>query len=135
MSVKNVYSEVLEQRERIRGDVDVWMRDMPDKRAAIRATRTDLTDPAIVHSNLATLLPGMTATMLKRWEHRVTAGSDSGRFFWEFVDSTLKFTQLGKPYYESDPVNFVAEARIQVFENVQAVKLKQLEFTVVYRRF
>jgi hypothetical protein len=135
LSVRNAYSEVLEQKERLRGDVEIWMRDLPEKRASVHTDGRDLTDPSIMHNNLATLLPGMSAVMLRQWEHRVSGGPDSGRFFWEFVDSTMKFTQNGEPYWESDTVHFLAEARIQVFENVQAVRVRQIAFGVVYRRF
>jgi hypothetical protein len=135
LTVKNVYSEVLQGEERIRGDVDVWMRDMPDKRAAIQATKSNLTNPNLVRANLVTLGPDTTATLLKRWEPRIMVGSDSGHFFWEYVDSTEKFTSHGDRYWESDPVHFVADARVQIFKNVQAVRVKQLEFTVVYLRF
>ena len=135
LTAKNVYSEVLQGDERIRGNVDVWMRDFPDKRAAVLATKSNLTNPNLVRANLVTLGPDTTATLLKRWEHQVTAGTDSGHFFWQYVDSTEKFTPLGERYWESDPVHFVAEARIQIFKNVQAVKVKEFEFTVVYRRF
>ncbi len=135
LTVKNVYSEVLQGEERIRGDVDVWMKDMPDKHALVQATKSNLTSPNLVRFNLVTLGPDTSATLLKRWEPRITAGSDSGHFFWEYVDSTQKFTALGKPYWESEPVHFVANARIQIFKNVQAVTVKQLEFTVVYLRY
>jgi hypothetical protein len=130
-----VYSEVLQDEERIRGEVNVWMRDMPDKRADVTLTKNNLTNPNLVRFNLLTLGPDTTAALLKRWDPRITIGPDSGHFFWEYVDSTLKFTSHGDPYYESDPVHFVANARVQVFKNVQAVTLKQLQFTVVYLRF
>ena len=135
LTVKKVYSEVLQDDERIRGDIDVWMRDLPEKRAAVQATKRDLTNGNLVRANLVTLGPDTTAALLKRWEHRVTTGADSGHFFWEYVDSTLKFNTRGEPYYESDPVHFVANARVQIFRNVQAVTVKQFEFTVVYLRF
>lgn len=134
INVKNIYSEVLQDTERVRGDIEIWMRDMPEKRAAVQALKRDLTNPGLVFGNLLTLGPDTTATMLKRWEHRLTSGIDSGRFFWEFVDSTLKFVH-GEPYYESDPVHFVASARVQAFKHVQAVEVRRLEFTVVYLRF
>jgi hypothetical protein len=135
MHVRNTYDEVLQEEERIRGDVEVWMRDMPEKRATIHATKANLTNPGLVYAGMVTLGPDTTASLLKRWEHRATVGSDSGHFFWEFVDSTLKVNSRGESYYESAPVHFVGNARVQIFKNVQPVTIRHMEFTVVYLRF
>ncbi|MEK9136604.1 MAG: hypothetical protein AAB393_05730, partial [Bacteroidota bacterium] len=94
ITVKNIYSEVLQAEEYIRGDVEVWLRDLPAQRAVVRATKRDLTNQSMVFGDLLTIGPDSTASFIKRWDHRTS----EGRPFWEFVNLTLKYTSRGEPY-------------------------------------
>jgi hypothetical protein len=131
MKVKNVYSEVLQGEEYVHGDVDVWLRDLPEQRTTVRATRSNLTNPNLVAAGLVTLGPDTTATLLTRWNHNTSLGQP----FWGFGRLTLKFTTRGEPYLESDSLHFIATARIQVFKNVQAKTIGPFEYTLVYNIF
>jgi hypothetical protein len=131
MKVKNIYSEVLQGDEYIHGDVDVWLRDLQEQRTTVHATRSNLTNPNLVAAGLVTLGPDTTATLLTRWNHNTGGGQP----FWNFVRLTPKVTSGGEPYLESDPVHFVATARIQLFKNVQARMIGPFEFTLVYNVF
>lgn len=129
VSVKNVYVEVLQESERARAEIDVWLRAMPEQRGKVIATRRELTDPSIVYGGLLTLRPNARATFLKQWNH-TTLG---GRRLWEFVRLTQKYTPRGEPYLESDTVRLAASGKVQLFQARGITKLPYLAFNLIYR--
>lgn len=129
--VTNQYSEVLQAEELARVELDVWLRDAPDKRGKVIATKRDLQNQGIILGNQITLLPGVSAFFLKQWNHRTTDSVG----FWEFVRLTPKVNAHGDRYLESDPIPLVASGRAQVFKNVQPEKLPPMQFSIVYRIF
>jgi hypothetical protein len=131
LTVKNLHDEVLQERALVQADIDVAMRNMPTNRAVVHADKDDLLNSWILRANQITLAPDTAAQLIKQWDHRTAEGVP----FWEFVRLTLKFTPRGEPYLESDPVNFVAKAEVQVFENVPREKTPQIEFSLIYNIF
>lgn len=131
ISVKNIYTEVLQDFEFARVDIDVWLRDTPAVGGKVVSTKRELTDRTLVFGGQLTLRPNVSATFLKQWEHRTI----SGRRFWEYVPLTPKVTQTGEPYLESDPVNFVASGKAQLFKAKAPERLPQIQFSLVYRIF
>lgn len=129
VSVKNIYTEVLEDDEFARADIDVWFRDVPARRGTAIASRRDLTDQSLVHAGQLTLPPDVTATFLKRWEHKTT----EGRYFWEYVGLHFVEVPHTNGYWESDSVRLVARGRVQLFKTRAQELLPLIEFTLVYR--
>jgi hypothetical protein len=125
---KNIYSEVLQGGELIRADIEVWPKALPGEVSAVRATKSHLMNPGIVFGSVVTLGPDTSATLLRQWNHR----TGTGRPYWEFVPRTLKHNQRGEPYYEYDPIRFVARARVQIFRDTQPAIVGSFEFTLVY---
>jgi hypothetical protein len=131
VSVKNVYVEVLQENEFARAEIDVWLREMPEQRSKVIATRRELTDPSIVYGGLLTLRPNARATFLKQWDHKTLGG----RHLWEFVRLTQKYTPRGEPYLESDPLRLAASGKVQLFQARGITKLPRIEFELIYRIF
>lgn len=129
VSVKNIYSEVLQDDEYARADIDVWLRDRPEQGGKAIASKRDLTDPSLVYLGQLTLRPNVTATFLKQWEHKTT----SGRYFWEFVNLHFVPAPFSNGYWESDSVRLVARGRVQLFRTRAQEVLPLIEFTLVYR--
>lgn len=129
--IKNKYVEGLQEEERVRIEIDVWMRDQPEHRGVAVATARDLVNSRIVSGRFLTLLPDSAAKILKQWDYQTS----DGHRFWEFVDLRQKFTQDGRPYLESDTIRFVASGKAQIFKNVQPEKLPQIEFKLVFQLF
>jgi len=130
-SVKNVYVEVLQDTERVRLDVEVWLKDQPAARATIHATAHDLATGWVVSGSLLTLGVNTAAVVQKQWNHR----TDAGIPFWDFADMHQGATASGQPYCESTPLTFAGRATVQAFKNVQPVKVPEFEFVLVYRVF
>ncbi len=126
--VKSTYSEVLQGDEYIQARLWVWLKGAPDQKGEVIASRRDLQNPAIVHAGKLTLAPNGIAYILKQGTHRTS----EGKGFWEFVHLTRRVNSRGEVYFESDPVNLVATGTVQIFRNVQAEKLPQIQFSVVY---
>jgi hypothetical protein len=132
VSLKNVYTEVLQESSLVRARVQIWLKEDPSVRAEIIAGENDLVNYQIVHFNVATLEPNSSALFLKQWNHQTS----DGRFFWCFAHRYHEgFTQLGERYLLTDTLRFVAQADVQLFKNVQPRKTGQVEFDLGYRIF
>ncbi len=131
VTAKNIYVEVLQDEESARVDIDLRLRDMPEQRGKVIATKRELTDPSLVFGGQLTLRPNLSATFLKQWEHKTT----TGKHFWEFVTLTPKTTERGERYLESDSVRFVGSGKVQLFRTRAPEKLPPIQFTLVYRIF
>jgi hypothetical protein len=130
-SVKNVYREVLQDTQRVRLDVEVWLKDQPAARATIHATANDLVSPWLVRGSLLTLGIDTAAVVQKQWSHR----TDAGVPFWNYADMFPGVTMGGESYCESASLRFVARATVQAFKNVQPTRLPEFEYDQVYRVF
>lgn len=130
-SVKNVFVEALEDTQRVRLDVEVWLKDQPTARATIHGTANDLVSRWLVHGSLLTLGIDTAAIVQKQWSHR----TDAGIPFWNYGDMFPGATMAGELYCETTPLRFVARATVQAFKNVQPVRMPEFEFVLVYRVF
>jgi len=130
-SVKNVYYEVLQDTERVRLDVEVWLKDQPAARATIHATSDDLVNNRLVRGYFLTLGIDTAAVVQKQWTHR----TDAGIPFWNYATMFPDETGGGEPYCVTTPLTFAGRATVQAFKNVQPVKVPEFEFTLIYRVF
>ncbi len=112
----NTYAEVLQGPSRIRGTVDIWLRDRPEKKATIPISPLDLQNLWILNGNTVTLEPGQAARFYKQWNHK----TDAGEWFWELVDTTHYVTLDGTPYADSDTVHVLSKVSLQLFDQVPA---------------
>jgi hypothetical protein len=55
--------------------------------------------------------------------------------FWSYASMRRDATPAGEVFYESSPLTFEGTASVQVFKNVQPVKIPQFEFVLNYRVF
>ncbi len=131
-SVKNVYTEVLQDTQRIRMDVEVWLKDQPTARATIHGTEIDLVNRwLLVRGSLLTLGIDTAALVQKQWSHR----TDAGVPFWNYSNLWPAATVSGESYCQSESLRFVGRATVQVFKNVQPKRLPDFEFTQIYQVF
>jgi hypothetical protein len=131
IDLKNLHDEALQEAALPDATVEIWLRDSPDERTTVPVRESNLVDPTIVRLGVATLAPKQSASFLKQWNHR----TGQGKPFWEFVNRIPGVTPRGAKYYLSDPVNFVAKARVQLFRNVQPEQTDEIEFSVSYMLF
>jgi hypothetical protein len=131
-SVENVYTEVLQDTEQVRLDVEVWLKDQPAARATIHATANDLVNIRMVQWNLLTIGIDSAAVVLKQWSHH----TDAGIPFWNYASGmTPGYTKSGEKYCQTTPLKFAGRAKIQVFKRVQPVVVPAFEFQLVYQVF
>jgi hypothetical protein len=126
----NKHSEVLQAEEGVAIDIEVWMKDQPANIAHVHGDKMSLTK-AVVSGGLLTLRPRDTVSSALRWSHR----TDSNRPFWNFVNLHPRVTQRGELYQASDPIRFVAQGTLRTFKARAALKLPEMEFTLVYNIF
>jgi hypothetical protein len=133
--IHNLHDEVLEDSARIGGTLRVWLEDHPDTGFTIRLTPQMILGPVQIHSGLITLEPhgspgGRDSLSLRiLLPHR----TDDGKLLFRLVGVSWHQEVNGDWYMLSDSIKFVADASIQVFENVQAIKAKQARFSLVYK--
>ncbi len=128
-SLTNIYDDVLQKEANIGGSIDVWLADNPQVHRTILLTARDLTHPSL-DGKLLTLKPGEAARVLAAWDQR----TDEGIPFWNYVHRT-HIVNATNDYYDTDPIEFVAQASIQVFANVQPRTSPAIHYTTMYRLF
>jgi hypothetical protein len=129
VSLANTYDEVLQKKMDVRGTVTVWLEKDPAVRRTIPLTVLQLAYP-VPTGDLLTILPGDSARLLVWWDQR----TDGGEPFWSGTRLTEFVTPSGV-YLDSEPIKFVAQASIQLFENVQPRTSSPIHYTSMYRLF
>jgi hypothetical protein len=128
-SLTNVYDDVLQKEARIQGTIDVWIANSPETRRTILLSSAGLVHPSL-DGKFLTLKPGEAARVLAAWDQR----TDQGVPFWNYVHRT-HIENATNDYYDTDPIEFVAQASIQVFANVQPRTSPAIHYTTMYRLF
>lgn len=129
-SIKNTYTEVLQQKADIKVSISIWMANAAENHATVVLTQTSLANPPLSGGQL-TLLPHDSAHFVTVWNQC----TDSGEPFWKLVPLTWKLGPGGEPYQQSEPIEFVTQASIQVFENVQPRLTPAVHYFITYRLF
>ena len=123
--VKNKYQQLLEGEALINGRVSFFS-FVPVPRVAVSSlARGNLYVPPIFQNRIA-IPPGDSARLDVSWSYLTPSG----------------YLYTGLPYEESysgttrirtyTPVSVTAEAEVQVFERVQAIRTTQISFTLVF---
>ena len=131
LELKNVFDEVLQDSACVRAEIEVWLRDQPERRGVATCNETNLINGRIIASGITTLDVDSAAKFIKQWSHR----TDDGVPFWSFSRLHQRFTPLGIPYCESDSLSFVARGSVQVFKHVQPQRTAEISFSLVYQVF
>jgi hypothetical protein len=129
-SIKNTYTEVLQQKADIKVSISIWMANAPENHGTVVLTQTSLANPPLSGGQL-TLLPHDSAHFVTVWNQH----TDSGEPFWKLVPMTWKLGPNGELYQQSEPIEFVTQASIQVFENVQPRLTPVVHYFITYRLF
>jgi hypothetical protein len=129
-SLKNVYTEVLQKEANVEATLTIWMAKRSDVHRTIHLTVQNMAYPVVVRKML-TLVPKDSARFVVWWDQR----TDEGVPFWHYVSLTPKTGLNGQSYQDSDPIEFVAQASIQVFQNVQPRTSPPIHYTSTYRLF
>jgi len=127
LELKNLFDEVLQDSALVQGTIEIWLKKDPSQRRLITCTEGDLSNN-VVRFGLATLGVDSSAKLTKAWNHKTNEGVP----FWSFGSLSPRISHGGVPYCESDSLQFVARATIQLFRNVQPVPTQQIEFSLTY---
>ena len=129
LEVKNLHDEVLQGEARVQAVVDVWMKDHPERHTQAIFTGKDIVN-GTPFPGFVTIGVDSSIIIQGQWNH-LTADDTP---FWQFVNLTPEITNSGVPFCRSDSVHLMAQATLQIFKNVQPMKLR-LEFALVYEVF
>jgi hypothetical protein len=130
VSLKNIYTEVLQKEADVEVLVNVWMATSSEVHRTIRLTALHMGHPAM-QGNLLTLLPQDSARFVALWDQR----TDEGVPFWQYVHVTTKTGINDQTYQDSDPIEFVVQVSIRLFKNVQPRVSPPIHYTSTYRLF
>ena len=131
VGVTNSHDEVLQAEASVLVDVEVWMRDAPDRYALAQLDERNLVTAWLVRGGLTTLPPGSTGRLAGQWSHRTVSGEP----FWNFVQQRQKIGKNGVPFMESDPVVLEAQASVRLFKGIAPIQTSRVQFTLVYQIF
>ena len=128
LALRNIFDEVLQDSARVKATIEIWLKDDPSQRRVLVLDENDLSN-VVVRFGIATLGVDSAARFARAWNHR----TDNGTLFWRFSRHLyLRYSHAGTPYCETDPMQFLATASIQLFKNVQPVKTRTFEFSLTY---
>jgi hypothetical protein len=123
VKLRNTYDNLLQGAAKIRGQTVVQTFSQVPRVCVVPLSLGDLRSPPVFQGNLA-IPPGAAADF---------------SFIWLPIATDNKYVFEGVPYTLIDkvrtysPIAFVANAEVQVFERVQAIKFGGLGFTVVFK--
>ena len=125
----NLHDEALQGSALVRGEIRVWLRDHPDKQKTFSWNADNLQNPSVVRGSTATLGVDSSAMLSALWDQR----TDAGEPFWWYGKYRELHTSKGERYFESDSVYFIAEGRMQLFRDVQALTAAPITYGVIYQ--
>jgi hypothetical protein len=130
ITMKNLYSEVLQESAFVLVETEVYLKDRPNEKAIVRADERHLMNKTtIIRGRLATLAPDSVATWQRQWEHK----TEYGKPFWDFSPLTIGYTKSGKKYYDSEELHFVARSKARLFKQAPMEQTLGIEFALAYR--
>jgi hypothetical protein len=130
-SLTNVFIEVLQDSQRVRMVLDVYVKEHPEIRAHLVADRHYAEEAIYLNGELLTIPPRGTLHIYHTWSHR----TDDGIWFWAFGPMTPGMTNAGEPYIESAPMTLVARGTVQGYKHAGAQPVGPVEATIRYRVF
>jgi hypothetical protein len=125
VDVKNNYQQLLEGEAKINGRVTFYSYLPTPGVSIVSLGRTNLNSPPIFQNHIA-VAPGDSATLEVTWSYWTSSGTVyAGQPYQEyFVGRTRVRTYA--------PVFLTAEAEIQIFSKVQAIRTKPIQFSALF---
>lgn len=123
----NLIDEVLEDEEQVQAEVEIYMKDHPERRVVVRATKDDIYSWRVLLGNQITVAVHDTVEIMKQWSH----ATEDGTPFWTFVSPTSIMTRGGQPV-DAYIIHFVAGGTVKIFKSRPTEHIAYQEFVVKY---
>lgn len=121
----NVYDEVIQDQQRIRGTVTM---SLGTHVQTILFTSSDLQTPTMLTGNTLTMRPLDTLVLMHIWDHI----ADDDTPLWSLVRWNQLLDSKGAPYYQTDTTWFTITGSFQIFNRAQPMKLSPIRVPIVY---
>ena len=126
-SVKNIYTEVLQDSAAVNIRCRIWLADNPDSAGVAVMDVSSLTDARLMQGALLTIVPGATASFVKQWNYTAPGGTP----FWDLIP--LKDTSDNQgPFQLSAPVEVIMSDTVRVFKPVPDYTIGPHSFTLQF---
>lgn len=122
--VRNRYHQLLEGTSLVKGKIGFFAFVPTPKVGSSELTRNNVFAPPIFQGRIA-VAPGDSAKLEVRWRHGVIGGR-----LYDSLQYTQHFEGTTRVRMYS-PLSVTAEAEVQIFERVQAIRVKPITFTLV----
>lgn len=129
LAITSLHDEVLQGEFAPAGWIDIWLERDPSLRTRLEVAMLQPANPNDIQSGVLTLFPGKRVRFFSQWSHR----PDEGAPYWRQGERTYVTPTVGYPYYETEPLEFVAEATAQLFGEAGAIHAGRMHFRLVYR--
>jgi hypothetical protein len=121
--MKNTYDNLLQGTALVKGRLVIQTFSAVPRTCVVTLSTGDLRRPPVFQGNIA-IAPDSTALFSLIW---VPIGTDN-----KYVFEGVPYTLIGNTRFYA-PITFLAQAEVQLFERVQAIRFGNLEFKVVFK--
>jgi hypothetical protein len=128
LTAMNRYDDVISDDARLNGSLTIRLKDKPEIGGSLSFSVNDLLTGRMLSGKTLTIEPGQILTLIRPWNHH----TDAGVPLWQYLRLTRLITEKGKVYFRSDTTKLLVSGSLQIFEKVQAGRILQTEFPVVY---
>jgi hypothetical protein len=129
LTITNLHDEMLQGEYSPAGWIDIWLERDPSLRTRLDVVRLLPVDPHDIQDGMLTLPPGKPVRFVAQWSHR----TDDGEPYWMQSNRAYYVPAIGYPYFETIPITFSAEARVQLFDEVGVLYSGRTRIRLVYR--
>ncbi|MGA2622432.1 MAG: hypothetical protein ABSF91_01130 [Bacteroidota bacterium] len=126
---ENVYTDIFQDSVDVKGTVRIWWQDMPTRLRTLYLTVKNFSNRGLVQNGQLTLLPGEQFTMDVYWNLK-----DDDSIYIPSVDLIYQpFHLCDVNVMCGDPVIFVVEASISIYDRLGFIASPPVEFPFVKR--
>ena len=131
LTLTSLHDDVLQGKYSPAGSIDIWLEKDPSLQMRLDVARLRPTNPNDFQGGVLTLFPGKPVRLLAQWSHRTNAGDP----YWLQAKRTYFSPPIGYPYFETEPLTFIAQGSAQLFSEAWAMYAGRVRFRLVYREY
>lgn len=131
LRITSLHDEVLQGDYSPGGGIDLWLERDPSLHSHLDVASLRPANPNDIQGGMLTLFPGTPVRLTAQWSHQ----TDDAKPYWLQANRTYYAPPIGYPYFETEPLTFLAQGSAQLFGETGAIYAGRIRFRLVYREY